>query len=318
VTTPRSASSTAALLLVQRLVETPAAPLKASEYWSVLEAVGDPARLLGAEASEIADVLGVDRAFAERVARLLDAATAFAFGVEELEQAGTGLVGSLDDDYPSALLDRLGRAAPPLLHVAGDVRLLQADLLGIVGSRDVGPDGAMVARTAAVHAVEHGFGVVSGGAKGVDRLSMTAALDGGGSVVAVLADALVATLRDPDVRRAIGDGSLCVCTPYKPTAGFTVANAMGRNKLVYALARATLVVAAEPGTGGTWAGAVEALERHVAPVLVWCGAGASAGNALLVERGGVPIDDLARLFPLPSGPGASVPSEARRQLAFDV
>jgi predicted Rossmann fold nucleotide-binding protein DprA/Smf involved in DNA uptake len=315
--TVRSASSTAALLLVQRLVDTPAAPLKASEYWSVLEA-GDPARLLGAPSSEIADVLGADRPFADRVAGLLGAATAFAFALEELEQSGIRLVGSLDDGYPSSLRDRLGRAAPPLLYAAGDVGLLGGDLLGIVGSRDVGPDGAALAKAAAVLAVEHGAGVVSGGAKGVDRLAMTAALDGGGPVVAVLAGALLTTLRDPDVRRAVGEGTLCVCIPYKPTAGFTVANAMGRNKLVYALSRATLVVAADAETGGTWAGAVEALERRIAPVLVWSGSGAPAGNALLAARGALAVADIAGLFPWPRAEQQGPASGGRRQLAFDV
>lgn len=318
MTVARSDSSLAALLLVQRLVEASAAPLKAAEYWSVLDAAGDPARLLGADAPAVAGILGVNREFAERVVSLLGAATAFAFRLEEVEQGDVRLVPSLDDSYPPALVDRLGRAAPPLLHVTGDAALLGTELLGIVGSRDVGERGAEVARAAAVAAVEHGLGVVSGGAKGVDRLSMTATLDAGGHVVAILADSLTATLRDPDIRRAIGEGSLCVCTPYRPAAGFTVANAMGRNKLVYALSAATLVVAAEPGKGGTWAGAVEALDRHIAPVLVWRGPDVPAGNVLLVERGGVPVDDVAGLFPLPRSAQPSRRAEARRQLALDV
>jgi hypothetical protein len=39
--------------------------------------------------------------------------------------------------------------------------------------------------------------------------------------------------------------------------------------LVYALSRATLVVAADAGAGGTWAGAVEALRQQTTPVLAW-------------------------------------------------
>ena len=42
-----SDTSLAALLLTQRLVETAAQPLKASEYWAVLDKVHDPATLLG-------------------------------------------------------------------------------------------------------------------------------------------------------------------------------------------------------------------------------------------------------------------------------
>jgi hypothetical protein len=39
-----SDGSLAAMLLCQRLVDTPAAPLKSSEYWSLLDRVGDPRR----------------------------------------------------------------------------------------------------------------------------------------------------------------------------------------------------------------------------------------------------------------------------------
>lgn len=315
----RSDTSLAALLLTQRLAETPVAPLKASEYWAVLDAVDDPARLLGAGTSDVATVLGVDAAFSERVVALLDAATALAFRLEELEQTGLRVAASVDPDYPRVLVERLGSNAPPLLYLAGDSTLLSTDLLGVVGSRDVGAQGGEVAKVAASAAAAHGFGVVSGGAKGVDRLAMTATLGAGGRVVAVLADSLSRVLRDAEVRRAIGEGTLCVCTPYKPTAGFTVANAMGRNKIVYGLSRATLVVAAEPESGGTWAGAVEALRQGIAPVLAWTGPGAGPGNPALVDLGAVALDDVGRLFPLPeAGPVPPARSAGGRQLALDV
>ena len=56
------------------------------------------------------------------------------------------------------------------------------------------------------------------------------------------------------------------------------------------------VVAADDGTGATWAGATEALERRYAPVGVWVGAGASDGNHALVRRGAIPITDPSKLF----------------------
>jgi len=56
------------------------------------------------------------------------------------------------------------------------------------------------------------------------------------------------------------DERLVLISPYDPAAGFNIGNAMQRNKLVYALADAALVVGAEPRKGGTWAGAVEQLK----------------------------------------------------------
>jgi predicted Rossmann fold nucleotide-binding protein DprA/Smf involved in DNA uptake len=313
----RSDASLAVLLLTQRLVESDASPLKASEYWALLDSVTNPASLLGQDPSGIAESAGVTAEMAERVAQLLDAATAFAFQLDEAEQSGMHVVSSLDDDYPTRLIERLGKSAPPLLYLVGDPGLLQADLLGIVGSRDVSEAGAEVAEAAATMAVDQDYGVISGWAKGVDRLAMTAAVDAGGIAVGVLAESLARTARDSDVRRAITDGRLCLCTPYKPSAGFSVANAMGRNKLIYALSAATFVVSADLEKGGTWAGAVEALRHHIAPTIVWLGDGRGDGNQRLVERGGIAVDDIGKLFPLPQAEEISADAGAD-QLALEV
>jgi predicted Rossmann fold nucleotide-binding protein DprA/Smf involved in DNA uptake len=289
-----------ALLLTQRLVEAPVAPLKASEYWSVLDRVGDPAELLGGDPAAVAREAGIEKELADRIASLLSAAASFAFELDEQQQSGLRVVASVDDEYPAVLIERLGRGAPPLLYLVGNPELLASDMLGIVGSRDVDESAAEAARSAAALAVSHGLGVVSGGAKGVDRLAMQSALDAGGHAVGVLADSLTRTVRDAEIRRMVGEERLCLCTPYKPTAGFSVPNAMGRNKLIYALSQATLVIAADLERGGTWAGAEEALRRGIAPVLVWNGEGASDGNKALAARAtAVSITSPSGLFPLP-------------------
>ena len=313
----RSDSSLAALLLTQRLVDTPAAPLKASEYWSVLELVGDPGALIAGDPGAVARSAGVEGPLADRIAELVGAATALAFALEDQEQSGLQVISSVDEDYPSNLVDRLRRGAPPLLYVVGDPTLLGPALVGIVGSRDADEGTAEIARAAAAEAVRNGFGVVSGGAKGTDRLAMQSALDAGGVAVGVLADSLVRTVRDADSRRMIGEGRLCLCTPYKPTAGFSVANAMGRNKLIYALSQATFVAAADLEKGGTWAGAVEALKAGTTPVLAWTGDNAGPGNPKLVDRGATGIANIGDLFPLPT-PARSDVAAPTDQLAMDV
>jgi predicted Rossmann fold nucleotide-binding protein DprA/Smf involved in DNA uptake len=313
----RSEQSLAALLLTQRLVEASVPPLKASEYWSVIDRVADPAALLGSDPAGVARAAGIESDLADRIAKLIDAATALAFELDEAEQSGLRVLASVDEDYPPALVERLGRGAPPLLYVLGEPQLLQSRLLGIVGSRDVGERAAAAAKEAAAQAVNNGLGVVSGGAKGVDRLAMQGALEAGGNAVGVLADSLTRTVRDAEIRRMVGDGRLCLCTPYKPTAGFSVPNAMGRNKLIYALSQATLVIAADLEKGGTWAGAQEAVRQKSSPVLVWCGEGKGPGNDRLVELGAKGIAGTHELFPLPvaSPHGQGTPAS---QLAMDV
>ncbi len=317
MTQRRSDSVVAAALLTQRVVETPATPLKAAEYWALLERLDDPSRLLGLDAQAITKHVDVDQPLAARIEQLLAAVTPFVLAMEDLETSGLRIVPSTDHDYPSRLTEVLGRAAPPILYLAGDATLLEGPLLGIVGSRDVDAAAAEAAREAAVTAVHHGHGVVSGGAKGTDRLAMNAALDAGGTVVGVLADSLLRVTREADVRRAIVDGRACLCTPFKPSAGFSVANAMGRNKLIYAISRATLVVAADHDRGGTWAGATEALRQRTAPVLVWTGAGGGEGNHALVGLGARPVATQGDVFPLPvlTHPVGAPPD---RQLSLDL
>jgi predicted Rossmann fold nucleotide-binding protein DprA/Smf involved in DNA uptake len=77
----------------------------------------------------------------------------------------------------------------------------------------------------------------------------------------VLADSLERAALNRDHRNYLRDGQLVLLSPYDPQAGFNIGNAMQRNKLIYALADAALVVQSDYGKGGTWAGAIEQLEQ---------------------------------------------------------
>jgi predicted Rossmann fold nucleotide-binding protein DprA/Smf involved in DNA uptake len=286
----RSDSALASLLLTNRLTETAAKPLGPGEYWALVEAVEDPARLLGLDAAGIGR-LGVAPEQAERLASLLDAGSALAFELERLEQEGFRVLTPFDE-YPERLARRLGDAAPPTIVMVGPAELVEKDGVGIVGSRDVSPAGVKVAREVAERVAASGLPVVSGGARGVDQQAMAAAYQAGGTVVGVLAESIRRRVRDPETRRVIGEGSACFLTPYKPDAGFSVANAMGRNKVVYALSRVTLVVASDRDKGGTWEGAKEVLARGYGAVGVWLGEGTGPGNEALVGLGATPVRDV--------------------------
>jgi predicted Rossmann fold nucleotide-binding protein DprA/Smf involved in DNA uptake len=288
----RSDSALASLLLVNRLTETAAQPFTAGEFWSIVDAVEDPARLLGMAAAEIASLTHSSTAEGERVVVLLDAGTAVAFELERLAQEGFVALTPFDEGYPTRLRSRLGDAAPPVLVAVGETGIMDREGVGIVGSRDVSPDGVAAARRIAEIAIDRDLPVVSGGARGVDQQSMAAAYQAGGKVVGVLAESLVRRVRDPETRRVIAEGAACLVTPYKPDAGFSVANAMGRNKVVYALSAVTVVIASDTEKGGTWEGAVEALRRDYGHVAVWLGEGAGPGNERLVARGAISISDL--------------------------
>jgi predicted Rossmann fold nucleotide-binding protein DprA/Smf involved in DNA uptake len=207
-------------------------------------------------------------------------------------------VSALDARFPPRLRDRLGAACPAFLLVAGPIDSLDRGALGVVGSRDADEPALDVARLAATLAVAREWQVVSGLARGVDQAAMTAAHAAGGAAVGVPAEGILRAARNAEVRRQVHAGRLCLVSPYAPDVPFRAANAIGRNKIVYALSSLTFVPAAEDGRGGTWAGAKEALDRRIGPVAVWTGPGAPPGNHALARRGARPVTDPADLFDL--------------------
>ena len=287
--------SLAAILLLSRIGNDEVRPLKASEFWGLCDLVGGPSLLLGTDETQLVGEHGLAADLAARIVALLDRATAMAFELERLGQAGISTLTPFDEHYPRRFVEQLGAAAPALLYAAGAAELLNRPGVGVVGSRNVSPEGADVARTAAEQAAGLGLPLISGGARGVDQVAMNAAFEAGGAVVGVLAESLVRKLRGPDIRRAIHEGRTVMFTPYSPDSPFSVGNAMGRNKLIYALSALTVVVAAESGTGGSWSGAAEALRRGFGRVAVWRGPGEGPGNVELQALGAVPVTSLDEL-----------------------
>lgn len=205
------------------------------------------------------------------------------------------VVSRADAAYPRVLKQRLREEAPAVLYGCGEVALLSQGGLAVVGSRHVEPP--LLEATARIGrlAAQTGRVLVSGGAKGIDQAAMAGAAEAGGAVVGVLADSLARAAVSRANRERLMAGRLALVSPFDPAAGFHVGLAMQRNKLIYALADAALVVSSDLGKGGTWAGAVEQLERSGgAPVYVRSsGEGVlSAGLAALRDQG-------ARVWPDP-------------------
>lgn len=119
------------------------------------------------------------------------------------------------------------------------------------------------------------------------------------------------------------EGRLVLISPYDPAAGFNVGHAMQRNKVIYALADAALVVTSDFEKGGTWAGAIEQLDRlRLVPVFVRNGPNAGRGNAALLQRGGRPwpnprdASELGSVLVTAAEPVASGPRQEALPLAL--
>ena len=290
----RNDDSLATILLVSRIARDGVEPLQASQFWRVVDQVGEPGDLLGRTERDLTDS-GMAEDVAARLVALLERATAMAFELDRLDQSGVATLTPFDEDYPQRLRERLGSKGPAILHAAGALELLHQPGVGVVGSRNVGKEGAEVAEALGRRSASLGLPLVSGAARGVDQLAMNAAFQAGGTVVGIPAHSLIRTLRAPDMRRALHSGQTVMCTPYAPNSPFSVGKAMGRNKLIYALSDVTVAVAADKGSGGTWSGATEALKGRYCRVAVWRGPGEGPGNEALDDMGAVPITDVSQL-----------------------
>lgn len=294
-----SANTQAALLLTAPLIagrETaPATLLSPGEYnrlarflWSKQR---QPADLLVPHAQ---DLLGECRRVVDdgRLKVLLARGLQLGQAIERWQARGIWLVGRGDAAYPQRLKRRLREGAPPILYGCGAIGLLETGGLAIVGSRHV--DEPLVEFTERVGrlAATAGCTVLSGGARGIDQAAMRGGLEAGGKVVGVLADSLERTALDRWLRAPLIEGRLVLVSPYDPSAGFNVGHAMQRNKLIYALADAGLVVSSDLERGGTWAGAVEQLEKlRLVPLFVRASGEAGAGLDGLRRKGALPWPD---------------------------
>jgi len=247
-----------------------------------------PADLLAPDAQELIE--GCAQPFGRaRLDALLGRGFLLSQAVERWNARAIWVISRADAKYPRRLKAKLKEDAPPLLYGCGDIALLEKGGLAVVGSRHVDDELVGFTENLGRLSAEANRNIVSGGAKGIDRAAMHGALMAGGDVAGVMADSLERAALARDNREPLMEGRLVLISPYDPAAGFNVGHAMQRNKLIYALADAALVVTSDFEKGGTWAGATEQLDRlHFVPVFVLNGANAGKGNSALLSRGGKP------------------------------
>ena len=221
----------------------------------------------------------------ERIVALLGRAGALGLALEKWQRAGLWVMTRSDPDYPTRLKRRLKFDAPPLLFGCGNRQLLEQEGIAVIGSRDATADDLVYATTLGGQLSRQGYAVISGGARGVDEAAMIGALNQAGAVVGVLADSLLRTATAAKYRQGIMNNHVVLISPFNPEAGFDVGNAMARNKYIYCLADAAVVVATGKDKGGTWQGATENLKQGWVPLWVKQHANPASGNAALVGRG---------------------------------
>lgn len=244
-----------------------------------------PAKLLSPNPAEFLEGWQDTKITTGRILELLRRGNAMALALEKWSRAGIWVLTRSDAAYPKRLKKQLRDNAPPVLFGCGNTNLLNQGGIAVVGSRNVPDNDLEFVKALGSKAASDGITVVSGGARGVDETSMLAAGEAEGKVIGILADSLLKAATSSKWRRGLMDQNLVLVSPFYPEAGFNAGNAMARNKYIYCMADAAVVVHSG-ATGGTWSGALENLKKRWVPLWVKPTEDREAGNAEIVNNGG--------------------------------
>lgn len=214
-----------------------------------------------------------------------------------LRAAGVNIVHLGHDEYPALLSSRLGDSSPPLLYCSGALPLLASDGIAIVGSRHVALTSITLATAIAGQLAASGQNVISGYASGTDTAAHMGALRAGGTTTIIMSAGINAFAPKRDIGTYLTANNTLVISQFPPDTRWSARNAMARNTVVCALARAVFVVEAgleRDGQGrmsGTFDAGKKALELGV-PLFVLDPSALidpPPGNAELIKHGGISI-----------------------------
>jgi DNA processing protein len=165
-----------------------------------------------------------------------------------LRRTGARLLLWGDPHYPQPLAAIA--SAPAAVYVMGDIGVLKAPQLAVVGARSASPSGKAIAREFAGALARAGLTITSGLAVGIDAAGHEGALAAHGRTVAVLGGGLdrIYPAENADLAQRIRAAGALV-SEFPPGGAPQRQNFPRRNRIISGLALGTLVVEAAHGSG---------------------------------------------------------------------
>ncbi len=236
--------------------------------------------------------LGYSPEIAGRITALLEDTRQLEYYLSQGRRSHCVPVTRAGERYPLSVRKRLGEDSPGCLWAKGDLDLLDTPCISLVGSRDLRPENHRFAEEAGYQAAKQGYTLVSGNARGADKIAQEACLAAGGSVICVVADRLQSHRLRERVLYLSEEGY---------DEEFSAQRALSRNRVIHSLSPITLVAQASLHTGGSWNGTVRNLQNCWSKV--FCFDDGSQPALELLQLGAVAVDmeDLEDLNALLSG-----------------
>lgn len=218
--------------------------------------------------------LGYSRQMAHQILSLLEQEDLLDACLRRAQKMGFGILTRISEHYPQILRTKLGDDAPICLWYHGDLSFLQTSTLSLVGNRQLHPNNEAFTREVGSQAARQGFTLVSGNARGSDRVGQYACLEAGGKVISVIADELTAHRQKKQILYLSEDS---YDLPFSPL------RALSRNRIIHALSPCVLVAQCDEPRGGTWDGTQRNLHHGWSKVC--CFREETAGIRALIDMG---------------------------------
>lgn len=225
-------------------------------------------------------------------------------GYNALLEKGIKIITCFDEEYPKFIFEKFDNSPPPILFCRGNISLLNADSVAVVGSRDIDASGMDTTKKIAQHLSNNGYNVVSGYAKGVDTSAHLGALECDGTTSAVLSSGINQVPIKNGIQEIYNqENNLLLISQFKPNEPWSAHNAMIRNKLVCALSKTVIVISSGPERdqkgrmSGTFDAGKTALKLGI-PLLVLSHSllhSKPEGNIQLIKLGGKEITDITKI-----------------------
>lgn len=204
--------------------------------------------------------LGYGTEMARRIVGLLEEQELLEYHLQQGRKHGCVPVTRVSQGYPRLVHSRLGTDSPGCFWAKGDISLLNTPGISLVGSRELREPNREFAREVGRQAACKGLTLISGNARGADRIAQEAALEAGGCVISIVADALI---------EHTPRSSLLYLSEEDFDAPFSAQRALSRNRCIHAMGQLTFVAQADLRKGGTWDGTVKNLRHGWSNVVVF-------------------------------------------------
>ena len=210
---------------------------------------------------------------------------------------------------------------PECLWVRGDSALLCRPAVAVVGARSATRDGLLMAQRISGELAQQGMVVVSGLARGIDSAAHAAALDAGGTTIAVLGTGIdvIYPPENADLHERIATHGLIV-TEFAPGAFAKPAHFPQRNRIISGLSKGVVVVEAREKSGSLITARLAAEQgRDVMVVPGPAGTGQNRGGHALLRDGAKLVEsavDILQELGLPCDAGSA--PERLQTAAFTV